>query len=714
MSEKGNEVDGSASFEIDISAQDLVEKYGIEDDVAERIVADLPDLAKDWLTIPEDEEDITPPGATQPPVPTGYPAGEKKRKLTAYQENILTLLKRAKVPEELITNVMEAISVDEVVALADVMEPISVDKEFMKTLKRILRRAKLPKKWEASVMEPISVDEITWSEIFVPESDVMEPISVDKEFRTLLLRILRRAKIPKEWRIRVMEPISVDEADVMEPISVDKLMKRIKALKLPKDIEAKVMEAISVDEADQPRSEAQRAMAHFKISVKEWNALSKEKKEEFIKKLPARGTAGAKGSTPTRIPWGGISAEDTPLEGITELELTDEQKVKLTEMGLGPIAKAQGIWFGKLPDEPDIGSMGGKYPGPGAADGAFFDSLDITFVKDSVNFEDGVLKAHAVCTAAMVQDYNGTKILKCPDELKLAVDFVKQLPITDGHPPGALVRDQKEIKGWTGPLTYDAEKQRIECDVEITDSALIEKIQNGMTDVSIGFFCDLDHKKGTFKDVEGKVAEYDAVQRNFVLNHLATGVGQGRCPEGVCGIGQDSINADVDVGTHEKLLKEKVDALKALGDELSAKASTMKPEEIQAKCSQMSDIAWKVREMTDVINVKKIGVPDDIKESTKTALDAAEAIIKDTKADAHEYNMALDFMEKEKATIIDSIMDLEPPKPRSYFDSMNIVALKDLKALMDSVKEIDGIDYSKSKKVGQDAVDKVYDDLFGQ
>lgn len=42
----------------------------------------------------------------------------------------------------------------------------------------------------------------------------------------------------------------------------------------------------------QPRTDAERAKAHFKISDEDWEKLSEEEKQAYIKKLPPRGTAG--------------------------------------------------------------------------------------------------------------------------------------------------------------------------------------------------------------------------------------------------------------------------------------------------------------------------------------------------------------------------------------------------------------------------------------
>ena len=43
---------------------------------------------------------------------------------------------------------------------------------------------------------------------------------------------------------------------------------------------------------ESPRTEAERAMSHFDLTEEEWEALSEEEKQEYIDKLPKRGSGG--------------------------------------------------------------------------------------------------------------------------------------------------------------------------------------------------------------------------------------------------------------------------------------------------------------------------------------------------------------------------------------------------------------------------------------
>lgn len=169
------------------------------------------------------------------------------------------------------------------------------------------------------------------------------------------------------------------------------------------------------------------------------------------------------------------------------------------------------------------------------------DSLEMDVVKDTIVIKDGLLEADTVMTAAMIQTYTKDgkeqRVLKDPEELKKACDaWLIGMPCTDTHPPEGIVMNQDEIIGYTTPPIWDEATKSVKCRISIFDAKGIQNIQDGKTDVSIGFFCDLDEAPGTYGD-----DTYGAVQRNIVFNHLATGLdkGKGRCPDGTCGIQGD-------------------------------------------------------------------------------------------------------------------------------------------------------------------------------
>ena len=82
-------------------------------------------------------------------------------------------------------------------------------------------------------------------------------------------------------------------------------------------------------ETDEPRSEAERAMSHYKLSEEEWAELSDEEKQELIDKLPERGSGE---EDELDLPYEDGDALEftlTPVEAIPD-EKTEE-KIKETK-----------------------------------------------------------------------------------------------------------------------------------------------------------------------------------------------------------------------------------------------------------------------------------------------------------------------------------------------------------------------------------------------
>lgn len=174
------------------------------------------------------------------------------------------------------------------------------------------------------------------------------------------------------------------------------------------------------------------------------------------------------------------------------------------------------------------------------------DSATFHIADDGFQVADGVMKVPATIATPMVQEYRmGDKmvrILKCPDQLKKAVDFADGRYVCDDHPLERRVTQPQQVKGRLHDSKLN-EKGGIDTVLSITDASLQKKVENGKRDVSIGFDCALLWKSGTFTDAEGKEFAYDAIQVNILIDHVAV-VEQGRCSifDG-CGIHTDATTA---------------------------------------------------------------------------------------------------------------------------------------------------------------------------
>ena len=83
---------------------------------------------------------------------------------------------------------------------------------------------------------------------------------------------------------------------------------------------------------DAPRSEAERAMAHFNLTKEEWEKLSDEEKQEYIDKLPPRGSGGeddeVEEESDEDLPYEDGEAIDFILTPVTEKPVESQAKKK--------------------------------------------------------------------------------------------------------------------------------------------------------------------------------------------------------------------------------------------------------------------------------------------------------------------------------------------------------------------------------------------------
>jgi len=114
-----------------------------------------------------------------------------------------------------------------------------------------------------------------------------------------------------------------------------------------------------------------------------------------------------------------------------------------------------------------------------------------------------------------------------------------------GHPNTAVISTRDQIHGRTVNVRFtrslvDPDTKRpmdrgILADLEVFDNKVAPEVLTDMkngkkSDVSIGFFFDYDATAGAVDDEEDKSlmgTEYDYVQRNITINHVAFGIDQG-------------------------------------------------------------------------------------------------------------------------------------------------------------------------------------------
>lgn len=190
---------------------------------------------------------------------------------------------------------------------------------------------------------------------------------------------------------------------------------------------------------------------------------------------------------------------------------------------------------------------------------AMIDGQEYQSVVDEVEIEgdieetDDKLMFDVVLAKEIVQSYRDHgRVYKPADELKKAAEVSGSVYITDGHPPAGIVKKQAEVYGEISSDTLDFQEDgarvtgRAEVFKDQAPDSFVKQIKDEDRDsVSIGFYTQLDRSSGEYND-----QEYDAVQRDILLDHLAIlkPQNEGRCSvENGCGITQnmDEIQAPV-------------------------------------------------------------------------------------------------------------------------------------------------------------------------
>ncbi|MBC2148098.1 DUF2213 domain-containing protein [Listeria booriae] len=157
---------------------------------------------------------------------------------------------------------------------------------------------------------------------------------------------------------------------------------------------------------------------------------------------------------------------------------------------------------------------------------------DRAFIKDNDITEtaEGYLNLIAPVTKPGVFPYrrgDGAMQMeaKLPEELfsDSMIESLNSKPFTDDH-PHELVTAANYKKYAKGTTHNDAQVRdnKLFVSLTVTDADTIKKIKNGKRELSLGFSADLIEQRGTYDGVQ-----YDSVQRNMRVNHLAL-VDQGR------------------------------------------------------------------------------------------------------------------------------------------------------------------------------------------
>lgn len=320
-----------------------------------------------------------------------------------------------------------------------------------------------------------------------------------------------------------------------------------------------------------------------------------------------------------------------------------------------------------------------------------FDSVPIR--NPRIDEQTGFLHVDRVPIAgAMVQPYRKADgsidyEAKLPSEVlsDSTVSSANDRPVTDDHPSGLVTKDNAKdlMRGFTSSNAH-VEGDMLFNDITITDADLINKIQNGKRELSIGFEAEIVPQKGEYKG-----DSYDTVQKNIRINHVAV-VERGRAGHEVRLLG-DSAEAVVN-DISEKGKEMEVKTTKVRVDNADVTVAEQDADKILKLDADNSAKQKKI----DELNAQ-------IKELTAQR-DALQGKADDSEKKAGEASAKADSAEKELA-------DLKKKYEGDAFDK----AIEERLALIDKIKPYVGDSYDfkgkSAKQMKLDAIKSVNDSV---
>ena len=329
-----------------------------------------------------------------------------------------------------------------------------------------------------------------------------------------------------------------------------------------------------------------------------------------------------------------------------------------------------------------------------------------TVNKFSVDSQTGFLHVSDVPIARVgvfpYQKSNGdiTMEAKLPDDLLTdsAVESANSKPITDDHPSESenINNTSRYMKGITANNAHvDGDKLKV--DMTITDSALINEIQKGKQELSIGFQTDVVPVTGTYKGMQ-----YDSAQKNIQINPVAV-VKRGRAGHSVRLTGD---SAEMVIDSEEKGDSMETTTIRLDGADVTvAKSDADRILKLDADNSanskKIADLNAQIKALTTERDKLKGGA-----DASKKSADEAQA-----KADSLEKELAEtkkkfagDALDKAIADRMDLIDEVKPFVGDSF--DFKGKSAKDMK--LEAIQKADSVDLSDKS---DDYIDAYFDSI---
>jgi uncharacterized protein len=326
-----------------------------------------------------------------------------------------------------------------------------------------------------------------------------------------------------------------------------------------------------------------------------------------------------------------------------------------------------------------------------------YESRIVLDAKDIRMTSDGYMVAMPRVARTGIQIYKGrevgrpqmddVRVYRPPDEVfnKDSMVTFAHRPITDDHPPVAVTADnwKKYAVGASGDgVARDGEFLRVP--MVMMDKAVIQKVNDGKAELSVGYTTDLKWGSGT-DPVTGEA--YDAMQTNIRANHIAL-VDAARGGEKLRVGDQllpDAARVDQAASIALSDLVRLVDEAIKKGDDPMADLKTVTVDGISC---QMTDTAAQVVEKAMRTADETI---EDLRKQLKTSQDALAKAQTDAVAAADTAKKALETKDAELVTTKKQLEDakLTPAKLDDMVKDRQIVAGK-AKAVLGDKLVVDG------------------------
>lgn len=272
-----------------------------------------------------------------------------------------------------------------------------------------------------------------------------------------------------------------------------------------------------------------------------------------------------------------------------------------------------------------------------------------------------------------------------------AIQSANGVPVTEDHPSGMVTKDNAKqyMKGFTATNAH-VDDDTVRVDMIITDAGLINDIDNGKNELSIGFQMQLDPTKGQLNGMA-----YDSAQRNIRINHVAV-VKRGRAGHKVSLVGdsaemvQDYQKKGQDVDT-TKVRLDGADITVATGDA----DKVMKLDAANAdNAKKVADLNEQIAKLTAERDQLKSDAEDGKKSAkeTKEKADSLEKELANTKA---KYEG--DAFDKAVQERMDQVDAIKPYLAESYdfkgksVKDMQVDAIKRMDSAFDAADKSDEV-----------------------